>query len=71
MNNWLGSTARRLACRRCGTAFSCTGTEACWCAEESVRLPMPRAGEDCLCRDCLRKAAEAQTDAATRTTSPE
>jgi hypothetical protein len=30
----------------------------CWCAEESVRLPMPPLdGEDCLCRDCLRKAA--------------
>jgi hypothetical protein len=26
--------------------------------EESVRLPMPREGQDCLCRDCLRKAAE-------------
>jgi hypothetical protein len=24
-----------------------------------VRLPMPGDGEDCLCRDCLRKAAEA------------
>jgi hypothetical protein len=29
----------------------------CWCAEETARLPMPVEGEDCLCRDCLRKAA--------------
>jgi len=64
MNNWLGSEARRLFCHRCCTAFSCTGDEACWCTEESVRLPMPRAGDDCLCRDCLRKAADERMDAA-------
>jgi len=63
MNNWLGNEARRLACHRCGTEFTCTGDEACWCAKESARLPMPRAGEDCLCRDCLRQAAEQRVDA--------
>jgi hypothetical protein len=72
MNNWLGNEAvRRLACYRCGTGFTCTGNEACWCAEEAVRLPMPRAGEDCLCRDCLRKVAEAQRNTAVETKSPE
>jgi len=25
---------------------------------ESVRMPMPVEGEECLCRECLRKAAE-------------
>jgi hypothetical protein len=25
--------------------------------EETARLPMPAAGEDCMCRDCLRKMA--------------
>jgi hypothetical protein len=25
-----------------------------------LRLPMPLDGEDCLCRDCLRKAAIAE-----------
>jgi hypothetical protein len=25
--------------------------------EEDARLPMPREGEDCLCRECLRKAS--------------
>ena len=71
MNNWLGSeAARRLACHRCGTAFTCTGNEARWCAEEAVRLPMPRAGEDCLCRDCLRSTAEAETDATVETNAP-
>jgi hypothetical protein len=24
---------------------------------EDVRLPMPTAGGDCLCRECLQKAA--------------
>jgi hypothetical protein len=55
---------RRVACSACGAEFSCTQSETCWCAEEDVRLAMPRDGEDCLCRECLRKAA--QTSAATR-----
>jgi hypothetical protein len=25
--------------------------------EETARLPTPTDGEDCLCRECLRKAA--------------
>jgi hypothetical protein len=53
--------ARRLTCWRCGTAFGCDPLDDCWCKQENVRLPMPSAAEDCLCRDCLRKAAE--TDA--------
>jgi len=31
---------------------------ACWCKEETVKLPMPVEGEDCLCRDCLRQMAQ-------------
>jgi ribosomal protein S14 len=50
--------SRRLACSRCGTEFACGIPGPCWCAEETARLPMPVSGEDCLCRDCLRKAAE-------------
>ncbi|WP_246800340.1 cysteine-rich CWC family protein [Bradyrhizobium sp. ERR14] len=50
---------RRLACARCGTEFSCDLSGTCWCAEETAKLPMPVEGEDCLCRECLRKAAEA------------
>jgi hypothetical protein len=59
MTNRLDHPApRRLACSRCGTEFICSLTESCWCAEEAVRLPMAvDAGEDCLCRDCLRKLA--------------
>jgi hypothetical protein len=49
--------SRRLACSRCGTEFTCSLAGDCWCAEEVARLPMPIEGEDCLCRDCLRKAA--------------
>ena len=48
---------RQVACSRCGAEFTCTQSEACWCNEEAIRLPMPRGGEDCLCADCLRKAA--------------
>jgi hypothetical protein len=51
--------SRRLACSRCGTEFTCAPAGSCWCAEETARLPMPGNGEDCLCRDCLRKAASA------------
>jgi hypothetical protein len=50
-------TSRRVVCSRCGTDFSCTQSETCWCAEEDVRLPMPPDSQDCLCRECLRKAA--------------
>jgi hypothetical protein len=48
---------RRLACSRCGTAFTCNVAGPCWCAEETAMLPMPVDGEDCVCRDCLRKTA--------------
>jgi hypothetical protein len=57
MTNRLENVAsRRLACSRCGTEFSCNLGGACWCAQETV-LPKPADGEDCLCRDCLRKMA--------------
>jgi len=51
--------SRRVVCSRCGTEFTCALAGPCWCAEEDVRLPMPLDGEDCLCRECLRKAAAA------------
>jgi len=58
MTNRLGkAAARRLACWRCGSEFSCGLDETCWCAEEPARLATPRGGQDCLCRDCLRKMA--------------
>ena len=50
---------RRLACSGCGTEFSCGLSNDCWCAAETARLPMPSANADCLCPDCLRKAAAA------------
>jgi len=49
--------ARRLACAGCGTEFSCSLSGPCWCNDEAFRLPMPVDGGDCLCADCLRKAA--------------
>jgi hypothetical protein len=58
MTNRLGNPpARRLVCSRCGTEFTCDLSGACWCAEETAKLPMPAEGEDCLCRDCLRQMA--------------
>jgi hypothetical protein len=49
---------RRIACSACGAEFTCGLSGTCWCAEETIRLPMPVANEDCLCRDCLRKLAD-------------
>ncbi len=52
---------RSLTCARCGAAFECGSTADTFsCAAEDFRLPMPPAAstEDCLCADCLRKAAE-------------
>jgi hypothetical protein len=52
------SPLRRIACARCGTGFECgAGGNRCWCADEAYRMPMPAAGEDCLCPACLRMAA--------------
>jgi hypothetical protein len=51
------SASRRLACSGCGTEFTCSLAGPCWCSEETYRLPMPVDGGDCLCPDCLRKAA--------------
>jgi hypothetical protein len=45
---------RTLRCGRCGARFFCRPAGNCWCATESLRLPMPVDGQDCLCRACLR-----------------
>ena len=52
---------QRLACARCGTSFECgANAGACWCMNESYRLPMPDAADtSCLCPACLRAAAAA------------
>jgi hypothetical protein len=66
MTNRLETPAsRRLACATCGTEFTCSLSGPCWCDEETVRLPMPSDGGDCLCRDCLRKAAVKETPSGT------
>jgi hypothetical protein len=51
---------RRLTCVQCGVHFDCALDGTCWCAHESVRLPMPAAGNDCLCPGCLREAGRSQ-----------
>jgi hypothetical protein len=56
-----GSPApRQLTCGHCGAPFECALDGTCWCAHESVRLPMPASGGDCLCPSCLREAARLQ-----------
>jgi len=50
-------STRRLACAGCGREFNCSLSGSCWCGGEDFRMPMPVDGGDCLCPDCLRKAA--------------
>uniref|UniRef100_UPI003527E2B2 cysteine-rich CWC family protein n=1 Tax=Bradyrhizobium sp. (strain ORS 278) TaxID=114615 RepID=UPI003527E2B2 len=62
MTNRLANvTARTLSCEACGTEFTCDPHGSCWCFDESVRLPLPKAGQsgfnDCLCARCLAKLA--------------
>ncbi|WP_249152741.1 cysteine-rich CWC family protein [Bradyrhizobium liaoningense] len=52
---------RSVTCSRCGAEFGCSLSGDCWCAEETAKLPMPAEGEDCLCRECLRKAAAGES----------
>ncbi|NPV21934.1 cysteine-rich CWC family protein [Bradyrhizobium aeschynomenes] len=60
-NRLANVTARKLACESCGTEFTCDPEGACWCFEESIRLPLPKAGQspfkDCLCVHCLKRLA--------------
>jgi len=52
------AAARRLTCARCGAAFDCGLSAECWCSAETYRVPMGGdLSEDCLCPDCLRRAA--------------
>ena len=48
------------ACARFSVSFDCGLSAECWCAAEPYRLPMTKAWiEDCLCPECLHKAADA------------
>jgi hypothetical protein len=57
MTNRLETRSRNLACAGCGTEFTCCLPGPCWCREQEFRMPMPLDGSDCLCPECLRKAA--------------
>jgi hypothetical protein len=48
---------RDVTCAQCGHVFGCSVNGDCWCETEPYRLPLPTDGSDCLCPDCLRKAA--------------
>ncbi len=56
-NRFENQATRRLACAGCGAKFGCNLSGPCWCSDGAFRLPMPLDGGDCLCPDCLRKAA--------------
>lgn len=54
-------------CSKCGATFACSSeAKGCWC--ESLKLNPQTLSElrqrydDCLCENCLRACAEAQTD---------
>jgi hypothetical protein len=59
MQNETGSNRkiRDVTCARCGSTFGCNVSGGCWCEAEPFRLPLPSDGGDCLCPECLRKAA--------------
>jgi len=55
------STAATLRCTKCGAEFSCDPAGACWCKDETYRLPMPaNKAESCLCPKCLQAMAAVQ-----------
>jgi len=58
---------RALKCESCGNDFTCGASlKGCWCSE--IKLSDKTRGEfrsrfkDCLCRECLEKAAEAEKE---------
>jgi Cysteine-rich CWC len=68
------SEPRGLICARCGASFDCRPDGACWCADESFRLPVPGGAApggaapgddtDCLCPACLRAEAARRQEVA-------
>jgi HAD superfamily hydrolase (TIGR01509 family) len=58
MTNQTATFPRKLLCEGCGTPFTCDVSGDCWCMAEPVTLALPASG-DCLCRNCLRKTADA------------
>jgi len=56
---------KKINCERCGREFGCSrdAIDACWCAAEPYRLPMPLPPEvgrfvGCLCPSCLGTVAK-------------
>ena len=53
---------RDRVCESCGKEFSCGASlRGCWCSEieltDETRASLKACYSDCLCRDCLEKAA--------------
>jgi len=60
----LVSGQRQTKCEACGDDFSCGASlKGCWCSEvkltEEARAELRTTYSDCLCPNCLAKAADA------------
>ena len=54
---------RASKCEACGKEFTCGASlKGCWCSEvvvsDETRANLKAAYQDCLCRECLEKAAQ-------------
>jgi hypothetical protein len=55
------AVAATIRCSKCGAEFACEPAGACWCKDESYRVPMPASdAASCLCPTCLRELAAKQ-----------
>lgn len=53
------TAASTIACPDCGRSYTCDPGGKCWCAEVSIRLPLPRDPvARCLCPCKLEALAE-------------
>jgi hypothetical protein len=56
---------RERVCESCGAEFSCGASlSGCWCSEinlsDETRVKLRANYKDCLCRNCLKAASEAE-----------
>jgi hypothetical protein len=62
----LGKRLATKTCEACGREFACGASlKGCWCAEvettKATRDELRAKYKDCLCRECLEKAATAKS----------
>jgi hypothetical protein len=64
--NCLSAGVRPLNCEGCGKEFNCGASlSGCWCGEiklsDESRAELREKYRDCLCRECLEKAAASRS----------